>query len=673
MPQVLNLKSFFILIIAIKLTALGVFSSDYSTLLFKPFLEVFIAGELNPWQFYYENNLGKDAFPYHGLMLVLHSLPTFINYLLSLNGFFGNLIFKSPLFLADFLLFRTIVKMFPTAKKQVVIFYFLNPIVFYAIYVHSQLDIIPTALLVCSIYALIKDRVLLSSLVLGFALATKSHVLVVIPLLILFVFRRYSFQKSVIFSVIPFLVLILFDLPFVFSEGFLQMVIFNPKQSLLFDSYYDIGSLRILLPILSILIVYFHFFIQKKVNIDLLNFYIAALYILIIVFIYPTPAWYVWLIPFVTIYFLRISSKTGSYLLYSFLCSVYLVFFLFFYKSEYIDVFVFESVIDLKVNNKDLANVVYTILEGTLLIILYLLYKHGINSNSIYKKETNLTLGIGGDSGVGKTTFLKNLYLILGDRLLMIEGDGEHKWERGDQNWSRYTHLDPKANNIHRQAQAIFDLKNDRTIFRREYDHGTGKFTEPMKVVPKDFIAVSGLHPFYLPKLRKTIDLKIYIDTDEKLRQHWKIIRDSKHRGYSRDKIISQIKSRAKDSEKYIHPQKNFSDLIIKLFPGNEFELGMENADIQLYLKVTLDASFHLEELIEDLDTPLDWDYNEDLVTQYLIFKEEPRIDFKRLAFNTILNITEIIDKDSKFLDGYDGFIQYLTLLLISEKLKKDK
>ena len=278
-----------------------------------------------------------------------------------------------------------------------------------------------------------------------------------------------------------------------------------------------------------------------------------------------------------------------------------------------------------------------------------------------------------GASGVGKTTFVNNLSLILGNRLLKLEGDGEHKWERGNQNWSRYTHLDPRANHIHRQAQAIFNLKNDKAIHRSEYDHATGKFTEPMKVVPKDFIAISGLHPFYLPKLRKTIDLKIYMDTDEKLRQHWKIIRDTKHRGYSLEKIMSQIEARAKDSEKYIYPQKNFSDLTIKLFPENEFELGLENAEIQLCLKVTLDASFHLEEVIDNLDCPLLWDYNEDLVTQYLIFIEEPKVDFKKLAHKTILNVTEIVDDESEFLKGYDGFMQYLTLLLVSEKLKEDR
>ena len=143
------------------------------------------------------------------------------------------------------------------------------------------------------------------------------------------------------------------------------------------------------------------------------------------------------------------------------------------------------------------------------MFLLYAFYKYGIKSNSIYKKQTNLSIGIGGDSGVGKSTLVKNLKDILGDKLLQIEGDGEHKWERGDQNWNKFTHLDPKANHIHKQAEAIYDLKHNQAIYRSEYDHSTGKFTKPQKIEPKEFIVIAGLHPFYLPKLRKNIDLKI--------------------------------------------------------------------------------------------------------------------------------------------------------------------
>ena len=111
--------------------------------------------------------------------------------------------------------------------------------------------------------------------------------------------------------------------------------------------------------------------------------------------------------------------------------------------------------------------------------------------------------------------------------------------------------------------------KNNEIIFRSEYEHSNGKFSIPKKVKPKEFIVIAGLHPFYLPKLRKNIDLKIYIDTDESLRRHWKIIRDTKKRGYSTQKIVEQIETRMDDAVKYIYPQKDYADMIIKYYPTN--------------------------------------------------------------------------------------------------------
>lgn len=656
-----------------KAVLIGLFSSEYSSILFQPFVSVFVEGRLNPWQYYFENNLNEDAFPYHGLMLLLHSVPSVLVKILNVNSYVSTLLFKSPLLVSDLLLYGTLVKMFPHAKRNVVIFYLLNPIIFYAIYLHSQLDIIPTALLVLSIYNLHRGKTLWSAIVLGCAMATKFHVLLVFPLMFLYSWRKFSGREALLFLILPFLVLLFFDFPFLFSEGFINLVLLNGKQSLIFDSFYDIGLLRIYLPILVVLLVYFHFFIQRKVNRDLLNFYITALYIVILVFIYPSPAWYVWLVPFITIYFLQIGSGKAVYILYTGFSTIYLIFFVFFHQGDYSDILLLGDPLDFKIESVLLTNVFYTVLEALLLVTLYLLYKHGINSNSVYRTARNLTIGIGGDSGVGKTTYVSNLSLLLGERLLKLEGDGEHKWERGHDNWNHFTHLDPKANNIHQQAQAIRDLKNDQKIYRSEYDHKTGNFTEPNRVEPRDFIAISGLHPFYLPVLRKTIDIKIFIDTDEKLRQHWKILRDTKYRGYSLDKIMAQIESRKIDSEKYIHPQKHFSDLTIRLYTEDNFELGREDSQFDLCLKVTLDASINLDYVVNSLGCPLIWDYNEDLATQYLIFKESPDVDFKKLAHNTIQNVSELLSDNSTFLNGYDGFIQYLTLLLISEELKDNR
>ncbi|MCT7602495.1 hypothetical protein [Aliarcobacter butzleri] len=617
---------------------------------------------------YYDRSF-VDSFPYHGLMLYLLAPFAYIGTIFGDN----ESIIKIPLLLADLAILFFLVKIFPHKKQKLILFYFLNPIIIYSIYIHSQLDIIPTALLFTSVYFLLLDKIKISAIFFGLALATKFHVMIALPLVLFYLYKKQKSIKVVEYIAISFFILLLLDLPFLFSNGFIHMVLLNPKQTLLFDTFYSIGTLKILLPIAAILMVYLHFFNQNKVNQDLLFFYFGLLFTATVFFIYPAPAWYVWMIPFLSIYFIQNQNQKKSILLYGAFSLSYFIFFVFFYKSEYKDIIFLGNHIDFKVDIEKLRNLFFTILEATLLALLYAFYKYGIKSNSIYKKQTNLSIGIGGDSGVGKSTLVKNLKDILGDKLLQIEGDGEHKWERGDENWNKFTHLDPKANHIHKQAEAIYELKNNQTIYRSEYDHTNGKFTKPQKVEPKEFIVIAGLHPFYLPKLRKNIDLKIYIDTDENLRRHWKILRDTKKRGYSIEKILKQIESRMEDARKYIYPQKDFADIIVNFYPINNFDFGIENADIRIGLKVTFDANIHIENILEKLECDFIWDYNDDLKSQYIELKSIPLVDFENIAIDTIDNINEIITQDAKWDKGYDGLIQLISLKMISEKLKEEK
>lgn len=653
------------LIITVKILFLIIFSSEYSLHLFQPFVQTFLSNSANPWQYYYENNLDLNSFPYPSLMLIILYPFAKIDSLLS-----SSFIFKTPLLIADLSIFFIIKKLFPNKEKSIFIFYFINPIILYAIYIHSQLDIIPTAFLMHSIYLLIQKKYLFSSIILGLALATKTHILVALPLILFYLIKVEKVKTAIKFILISLIVPIILDLPFLFSDGFIQMVLLNHKQLLLFDSYYIIGEVKILLPVASILMVYFHFFNQNKVNSDLLYFYFGLLFAATIFFIYPAPAWYVWMIPFVSIYFIQ-NNNYKNFILHCMLFIFYIFFFLFAYKSEYKDILFLGKEINLKINNEKIIDLSFTFLEVILLVIMYSFYKYGIKSNSIYKKLTNLTIGIGGDSGAGKTSFVENLKNILGEKLLIIEGDGEHKWERGNENWNKYTHLNPKANFIHKQADAIYALKNNNVIYRREYDHSSGKFTEPQRIEPNKYIAISGLHPFYLPKLRKILDLKIYIDTEEDLRRHWKIIRDIKKRGYSKQKILAQIEERIDDAKKYIYPQKEFADLIIRYYSLNQFIIGNEQEDIKLGLKVIIDANVHLEDILERLDVDYVFDYNNDLRTQYIILEKEPSVNFKRIAIDVIENIHEIVSVEPIWKSGYEGFIQIISIKMISEKLKE--
>ena len=154
-----------------------------------------------------------------------------------------------------------------------------------------------------------------------------------------------------------------------------------------------------------------------------------------------------------------------------------------------------------------------------------------------------------------------------------------------------------------------------------DYNHSTGEFSAPIKITPKPFIVLSGLHPYYLPKMRKAIDLKIYLGPDENLRKYWKIKRDMESRHYTLEKVLDSLKKRAEDSNKYILPQKNFADLVIEFYPQEDFDYKEINVVPKLNLKITLNSNVNIEELVAFLaqhSVKHEWDYYDDLSNQYV-------------------------------------------------------
>ena len=664
--QVLK-NSIFIYLVVLKIILAFLFSSQFSRDLFLPFLNSVSYENWNPWQAQYEE--GKlDSFPYHGLMFFL-LLP--FGYLGELVGL-GNFFIKIPLLFSDIGILVILLKLFPNNDNKVFLYYFFNPIIIYSTYIHTQLDIIPTVLLFSSIYFLTTQKIHTSSIFFGFALATKIHVIIILPLIIFYLYKKFSILKVIRYFSIFVIIVLFFDFPFIFSEGFYHMVINNQKQSLLFDTFNNY-SLNFLYPIAVVILVFFHLVNQSKLNNDLIFFYCTILFTALIFFIYPSPAWYVWMTPFLSIYFIKNQNQNKSQALYALLSCSYTIFFLFFYTSDYKDVYFLGQELDLKFKSEKLTNLSFTFLQVSLLAIMYSFYQYGVKSNSIFKKKTNISIGIGGDSGSGKTRLLLNLKNIFRDKLLAFEGDGEHKWERGNSNWDKFTHLDPKANYIHKQADYILQLKQNQTISRVEYDHELGKFTKSEVVKPREFIAIAGLHPFYNPKLRKNIDFKIYLDTEESLRKHWKSLRDISKRKYTEEQIKKQIKKRIIDSKKYIHPQKKFADMVINFFPIKDFKSSKKNIYTDIGLEINMSASVYIEDFIQFLNSKLvKWDYNEDLNSQYIRLKKPPLNNFEILAKCTIENINDVIDPDAKWAKGYDGLLQYLCIKIICEKLKEE-
>lgn len=210
------------------------------------------------------------------------------------------------------------------------------------------------------------------------------------------------------------------------------------------------------------------------------------------------------------------------------------------------------------------------------------------------------TIAITGDSGSGKTT-ISNILKELFNNGFVLECDRYHKWDRNDENWKKYTHLDPNANYITKMKKDVFDLKIGNNICQIDYDHINGKFTDNKLIESKENIIVCGLHSLYLPK--EILNLKIYMDTDNNLRIPWKIKRDLKKRNYSIDNIIEQIKNRENDFKIYIYPQKKEADIIICLFTNKIFDINnfSINEDLNIYLKIGVRISYNINNILHKL------------------------------------------------------------------------
>lgn len=633
-------------IFSFKLLLSGLFTSPFYYDVYVPFLKKFNLVGYEAWS----DNLVN--FPYSPMLTLIIFLFFKIGSLFD-SVYFENILYHIPILLADYFTFKYLNKFLPKLKKETLYLYAISPIVFYASYIYSQHDLIPTALVFISSYYLSRKKFSKAFILYGLAISVKWHVVITLPLFLVFtLYRGKSYQKLIKYTLFSLLPLIITLLPFGSLES--AMLLFQLNESnLIYKTFIPIRDLKVyLFPFIYALLItwYIRF---KRFNSELLIGLSAILFLLFILVVYPNPGWFLWSLPFLTYSFVKYSRrKLEVRLLYLSLSTVYLIFFLFCYKhpiSNISNLNFLGSTINFTLENIRFKNLVFTLLICLFSIATYIVYLSSIKNSIVFKRRFKAFLiGIAGDSGSGKSTLLNSITNVLGSNSSVnIEGDGEHKWERGHENWYNYTHLNPKANNLHLQLSHLINLKKGIVTKRSDYNHTTGKFDQTKRLKPKDFIIIAGLHPFYLKGARNQIDFKIYLDTDDELRKNWKISRDIKKRGYSEEKVLQQILDRKKDSQNYIMPQKGYADLIISYSPKSKIENYTEKVDVRnIQIKFFLNTDINVDPLIQILESAgiseIFHKYEENFIRQSL-----------EINYNQI-NTEIIYDEFNEFMESMD-------------------
>ena len=213
------------------------------------------------------------------------------------------------------------------------------------------------------------------------------------------------------------------------------------------------------------------------------------------------------------------------------------------------------------------------------------------------------TLGVAGDSGSGKTTFTEGIRSIFGtDLVSTLTLDDYHRLDREGRRRQGLTALNPKANRIDQLEQDLVRLKSGVPVEKPVYNHTTGVFDPPVIFHPQKILILEGLHTLFTPALRKCLDFTLFVDPVKEVKTDWKILRDMKIRGYSRDAVIREITEREPDYQRYIAPQKEFADAVIGI---DYSEYGRHLGKERNVYRITLSQN-RMKHSIENIDLSLD-------------------------------------------------------------------
>lgn len=620
--QRINFKSPFALAVIavtlIKVLTMTLFASHFSLDYFLPFISSFSSEpSVNPYQVFHMNGL-KDAFPYPAGMLFILSLPyTLFSFVFSsVNSVYLDILaLKLPILIMDFIVFWILLKWSRGHHWKVFFLYWASPVIFYINSMLGQLDVIPIAFLLLSIYHIFNKKVGLAGVFFGIGLACKTNILLAFPFLLIFIYRFFRSRRTLFsFIVSSIFVFLLVNAPFLMSVGFIDMVFNNAQQGKVLDVVFQYTNdlhyyfLPGMLLILLIKAWDFNSY-TRKMALMMIGFAFG----ITLLFVSPSEGWMMWLLPFL-VFFNMVYSRRSLWLFLGLNVSYLLLFALTkeslflnsfqLFNPALADMTIYHVLQVNGINANKVSSLCFTLFQTFLLLNGIHMYMLGIQSYARHQKilKERLLIGIGGDSGVGKTTISGAIERALGEGFVtMIRGDDMHKWERGHEKWNEFTHLNPKANQLHEELNYLKQLKMGKVVHRRHYDHTTGKFTQAKKIKAGKVIIFEGLHPFYLDKVRALFDLKVFIQPAETLATHWKVCRDRKKRGYTTEMVLEQIKKRDKDRQAYIQTQAEIADVLIEIMSQKEISIiGDDTQEIKLKYAISISNSIEFEAVVNE-------------------------------------------------------------------------
>lgn len=197
-----------------------------------------------------------------------------------------------------------------------------------------------------------------------------------------------------------------------------------------------------------------------------------------------------------------------------------------------------------------------------------------------------IIIGVAGGSGSGKTTVVNHIIKAVGrENLVCLQHDSYYRdlkhlsfEERSAHNFDHPSSLETELLIRHVKA-----LKEGYQVDIPIYDFTRHIRKEETKLVqPKKVILVDGILIFSEKDLRKLLDIKLFVDTDDDIRLLRRIRRDILERERSLESVLNQYEQFVRPMHlEFVEPSKRYADIIIPRGGENKVALNMVNAVIQ--------------------------------------------------------------------------------------------
>ncbi|MFQ9706943.1 MAG: uridine kinase [Limosilactobacillus pontis] len=187
---------------------------------------------------------------------------------------------------------------------------------------------------------------------------------------------------------------------------------------------------------------------------------------------------------------------------------------------------------------------------------------------STKEQRRPIIIGVTGGSGSGKTTVSKAIYNQLHGQAIQIITQDTYYNDQADMTMAErkavnYDH--PLAFDTDLLIKQLADLRNNKAIEMPVYDYTQyTRSAETIHVEPQDVIILEGILILDDERLRKLMDIKVYVDTDDDIRIIRRIKRDMAERGRTLDSVINQYLATVKPMyHQFVEPTKRYADIIV--------------------------------------------------------------------------------------------------------------